>query len=76
MTAEKWVKQSRKEKRRQFGEVGLHCDCVHYEERNGEPFCNVCGNATDAKKHPLDKLQCEMSVCFFYEPKRKENNDD
>ena len=76
MTAEKWVEQSRREKRRQFGKVGLHDDCVHCEVKNGKPSCNLCGYVIDAYGHKTDKLHCEFDVCYFYDHKRKDDNDD
>lgn len=72
MTTEEWVEQSREVKRRQFGEIGLHEDCANYSVRNERPHCSVCGNVTDTNKHKLRKLQCQKTVCYFYEPKRKE----
>lgn len=74
---EEWVQQNRAEKREQFGEIGLHDDCVNFRMAMGKPTCLACidykkGHGRTTKN---TILQCEMGMCYFYEPKRKENND-
>lgn len=76
MTVEEWVQTSREEKRQLFGEVGLHKDCTHYGTAFGTPVCNACSYWKDAhNSRAAQIMQCEKDVCYFYEPKRKENND-
>ena len=72
-----WVQQNRKEKLELFGEIGLHEDCVNFSKLSGKPLCHACTYYTDGHKivQRNTVLQCEKKVCYFYEPKRKENND-
>lgn len=76
MTAEVWVEQSREKKRRQFGKVGVHDDCIYCEVKNGTAFCDVCGYVIDGYGHTTNKLPCEFEVCYFYDQKRKDDDDD
>lgn len=73
MTTEVWVEQSRENKRRQFGKVGLHDDCGYCKVKNGKAFCNVCGYLLDAYGHKTNTLPCELEMCYFYE--RKEDKE-
>ena len=78
MNIEEWVQQNRKEKRELFGEVGLHDDCKNYDIVNGVQFCKVCNYWDDGYKHNRNQqiLECEKNMCYFYDPKRKENVND
>jgi hypothetical protein len=78
MVIEEFVEQSREEKRRLFGELGIHYDCVNYGTFNGKPFCNACVYYEDKRRIKREQtiLQCEMKMCYFYEPKRKDDLND
>lgn len=78
MNIEEWVQQNRAEKRELFGEVGLHDDCQNYDIVNGVQFCKVCNYWDDRCKYSRKQniLECEKNMCYFYEPKRKENVND
>lgn len=75
---EKYVKQSRAKKRAEFGEIGVHEDCVHYGLANGKPYCKCCTYWTDGHNYTRRKciLRCQKGVCYHYEPKRKENSNE
>lgn len=79
MIIEEWVQKNREEKRELFGEVGLHDNCQNFKILNGAPFCNACSYWKDSKNANSRKakiLQCEKGMCYFYEPKRKEDSND
>lgn len=77
MNIEEWVQKNREEKRKLFGEVGIHDNCAHYRILNGHPFCNACSYWKDGHNSRKEQvLQCEKDMCYFYEPKRKEDSND
>ena len=65
MTIDEYVRESREEIRRQFGEIGVKDDCVNYMPEKG---CLTCGHHETGRR---SLLQCELDVCYFY--KRKDN---
>lgn len=71
MSIEEYVKTSREEQRRRFGENGLKKDCVHHTTKHGKNKCNACMNV-----HGYSYLQCERNVCYFYDSKRKDETND
>ncbi len=73
-----WVQRDREKKRRLFGEIGLHYDCVNYGTLSGKPFCNACTFYTNGHQITMKStiLQCEKNICYHYAPKRKEGNND
>ena len=65
MSIEKYIKQSREELRRKFGEVGVKKDCKHYkEDLLKQSDCHICLKTKDT-----NRMQCEIGVCYFYDPK-------
>lgn len=77
MTIEEWVQRDREEKRKLFGEVGLHDNCQNFKMLHGMPFCNACNYWSDNNKYGRNQqiLECEKNMCYFYEPKRKDGEE-
>ena len=78
MTAKEYVKKSRKEQRRKFGEVGLKTDCQNYFMENGKDGCMVCRYDHNRGRHNNNSgcLPCEFGVCYFYSNNEEEKNND
>lgn len=67
----------REEKQDQFGEIGVHDDCVNYWISKGKPECRICRNyiISHSRKTNNKMLQCERGVCYFYRPKKRRTNN-
>jgi len=69
---EEYVKQSREQLRQRFGETGVKYDCANYDKVNGINYCKAC--STEQRRRS-NFLNCQICVCYFYEPKGKESDD-
>ena len=77
MSIKEYVQRSREEKRQMFGEIGLHDDCLHYGTTGGVPVCDICLDRRIEHRHKPDEffLQCQMGMCYFYEPKEERQGE-
>ena len=63
---EEYVKQSREELRKKFGEVRIKTDCQNYIAETGKDGCVVCNY-----DHHRGCLHCALDVCYFYKQKEE-----
>lgn len=68
MMIDEIVQNIREEQRKRFGDVGTKKDCTRYMEISGVPQCRTC-KLDFTKYGEYGTLQCELDVCYFYDPK-------